>query len=210
MLCGKRCFQIWNLQLFIFNFPASYISYSNFDWRFIIITQRNYTSADNSQLLQLANKCPYLEGEVIYEARAMYNIINSAVELFKDNCPDKNGSSSSRMGNASVNAATWIANIYPVPASNELFISWPSSIPSGFLFLKLHQPFKSYSRHFFVLRTFWSVNRSHITLAPPGNIKQAASLFIKQLVTGNTGVHGIGRSVDMLCINGFHRGEQSV
>ncbi|HWY12564.1 MAG TPA: T9SS type A sorting domain-containing protein, partial [Bacteroidia bacterium] len=53
--------------------------------------------------------------------RALYNVINTSVELFKDNCPNNN---SSRLGNNPLNPiSNWIVNIYPNPASNELFIS---------------------------------------------------------------------------------------
>lgn len=73
---------------------------------------------DNKSLFTLANKCPFTEGEVIYQARTLYNVINSTVETFKDNCPDN---SSSRLSQSN-SFNNWDVNIYPNPATNELYI----------------------------------------------------------------------------------------
>ena len=81
---------------------------------------KTFVDIDNTALKILANKCPFIEGEVVYQARAFYNIINSTVELFSDNCPNNN---SSRLSNSSVSDINWNVNIFPNPASNELFIS---------------------------------------------------------------------------------------
>jgi hypothetical protein len=82
-----------------------------------------YTDNENTALLSLANKCPFLEGEVIYQARALYNVINSTVGSFKDNCPGDEQSSSRLANNNLSSVDIWNASIYPNPASNELFIS---------------------------------------------------------------------------------------
>jgi hypothetical protein len=83
-----------------------------------------YTDNDNTALFTLANKCPFLEGEVIYRARSFYNIINNTVELFKDNCPVDEKSSSRLFANKTItNINSWNVNIYPNPTSNELFIN---------------------------------------------------------------------------------------
>jgi hypothetical protein len=81
---------------------------------------KNFVDADNKNLHILANKCPFVEGEVIYQARTLYNIINSTVEVFKDNCPDNN---SSRLMNSVKQLNNWDVKIYPNPANNELFFS---------------------------------------------------------------------------------------
>lgn len=79
-----------------------------------------FVDLDNKTLLTLANKCPFTEGEVVYQARALYNIINSTIELFNNNCPS---TSSSRLKSTFTLTNNWIVNLYPNPASNELFIN---------------------------------------------------------------------------------------
>lgn len=96
-------------------------NYNNFYNLYSKYYTKAYTNNDNTALLALANKCPFLEGEVVYQARALYNVINSTVVLFKDNCPVESKTSSRLM--KSLNATPfWDATIYPNPASNELFI----------------------------------------------------------------------------------------
>jgi hypothetical protein len=96
-------------------------NYSNFYTLYSKYCSNSFTDGDNENLLILANKCPVLEGEVIYEARALYNIANFTVALFKNNCPDLT-ISSARLNNNTPPQNVWTANIYPIPASNELFI----------------------------------------------------------------------------------------
>jgi hypothetical protein len=95
-------------------------NYSDFATLYSKYYTKNFTDNDNSALKSLANKCPFMEGEVIYQARAFYNTINSTVELFSDNCPNNN---SSRLSNSASAINNWNVNIYPNPATNELFIS---------------------------------------------------------------------------------------
>ncbi len=45
-----------------------------------------FTSVDSSNLLNLANLCPYTEGGVVYQARALYNIVYTTFAKFNDNC----------------------------------------------------------------------------------------------------------------------------
>jgi hypothetical protein len=100
------------------NIETNYESFYNLYAKYYT---KAYTDNDNTALLALANKCPFLEGEVIYKARALYNVINSTVASFKDNCPVEDKTSSRLMKSTSV-VPVWDANIYPNPASNELFI----------------------------------------------------------------------------------------
>jgi hypothetical protein len=103
------------------NIEANYESFYNLYAKYYT---KAYTDNDNTALLTLANKCPFLEGEVIYQARALYNVINSTVVSFKDNCPVED-KTSSRLANTKTisDVDVWNANIYPNPASNELFIN---------------------------------------------------------------------------------------
>lgn len=93
-------------------------NYSDFATLYGKYYTKNFTDNDNSALKTLANKCPFIEGEVIYQARTFYNVINSTVEVFKDNCPDN---SSSRLSQNNL-LNNWDVSIYPNPATSELFI----------------------------------------------------------------------------------------
>jgi hypothetical protein len=98
-------------------------NYSDFYSLYGKYYSKTFSDMDNKTLYTLANKCPFIEGEVIYQARTLYNIINSTVGLFKDNCPiNENNSRLADTKNISpVN--TWNATVYPNPATDELFIS---------------------------------------------------------------------------------------
>lgn len=50
------------------------------------LLQSAYTSSDSLNLFKLAEKCPFTEGQVIYQARALYNIINDTSITFEDVC----------------------------------------------------------------------------------------------------------------------------
>ncbi|HWY11733.1 MAG TPA: T9SS type A sorting domain-containing protein, partial [Bacteroidia bacterium] len=86
-----------------------------------------YTANDSLNLAALANKCPFIDGSVVYQARAMYNMIYSEVELFNDNCPVEENIVS-RFGNNTESSQQkntlnkWNVEIHPNPASEDLFI----------------------------------------------------------------------------------------
>lgn len=103
------------------NIETNYESFYNLYAKYYT---KAYTDNDNTALLTLANKCPFLEGEVIYQARALYNVINSTVESFKDNCPVEDNTNARLTNSKPISDVhAWNANIYPNPASNELFIN---------------------------------------------------------------------------------------
>lgn len=85
----------------------------------------SYGEADIDALKTIASKCPFTDGAIVYQARALFNIVNNTVEVFEDNCPQDN-KSSSRLMNSSSNGTInnlWNAAIYPNPATDELYIS---------------------------------------------------------------------------------------
>ena len=51
-----------------------------------------FTSADSTALVNLSNLCPYTNGGVVYQARALYNIMYSTFAKFTDNCALGTGS----------------------------------------------------------------------------------------------------------------------
>lgn len=45
---------------------------------------------DSMNLWTIANGCPYLDGAVVHQARAMWNAITNRVVVFEDNCTTTN------------------------------------------------------------------------------------------------------------------------
>jgi hypothetical protein len=46
---------------------------------------KNYNYPIDS-ILNLANKCPYTNGKIVYAARNLYNVITNRINQFEDNC----------------------------------------------------------------------------------------------------------------------------
>jgi hypothetical protein len=71
------------------------------------------------------HKCPFTDGAVVYQARALYNLINQTVEVFNDNCPQIVNSNSKLIKPDFDSNTTndWSAGIFPNPANDELFIN---------------------------------------------------------------------------------------
>lgn len=98
------------------NYKDFYILYSKF-------YNGSWLVSDNAQLLAICNKCPLTEGSVVYQARALYNVVNRCVQTFIDNCPIENSNARFSNTNSSSSVNEWTANIYPNPTSEELFIN---------------------------------------------------------------------------------------
>lgn len=90
-----------------------------------------YNSNDSLNLTALANKCPFIDGSVVYQARAMYNMVYSTVELFNDNCPVEENIDTRFMMPQTVEQSNplskWAVELYPNPATNDLFITGSNS-----------------------------------------------------------------------------------
>ena len=53
-------------------------------------TQTEFSEADNTQLLILANQCPFSDGPAIFKARILYSLINQNQDIYYDeDCPEK-------------------------------------------------------------------------------------------------------------------------
>lgn len=82
--------------------------------------------ADSLSLMGLANSCPFTEGAVVYQARALYNIAYSEVIIFENNCPVT--SASSRLAKKQNETNSAIENafdvlVYPNPGNGSIFIA---------------------------------------------------------------------------------------
>ncbi|WP_317899603.1 T9SS type A sorting domain-containing protein [Aurantibacillus circumpalustris] len=67
--------------------PNTAIEYNY--WNFYQIyaiyrTNGELTNEESASLLALAHKCPFTDGPVIYNARALYNLVNGSIELYND------------------------------------------------------------------------------------------------------------------------------
>jgi len=68
--------------------PANVIetNYKIFYQTFKKMKDSTYNSNDSLNLISLANMCPYVDGAVVFQARALYNIIYDGFYRFYDNC----------------------------------------------------------------------------------------------------------------------------
>lgn len=68
--------------------PANTIetNYKLYYSTFLKTKTNTYASADSLTLLNLANLCPYTNGGVVYQARALYNMLYTGFYKYNDNC----------------------------------------------------------------------------------------------------------------------------
>jgi hypothetical protein len=109
--------------------PANKIEQNHLTYYGILINQKKnaMTTTDSSNLWILANACPFIDGAIVYQARALYNAINSPGIIFRDNCKKINAAN--RLANTSnANSTNTIdgfdAYVYPNPNSGkEVFVN---------------------------------------------------------------------------------------
>lgn len=75
----------------------------------------------SSDLKAIAEKCPFSDGTVIYQARALYSLLFDNYEIFQDNCEIEILSKSMILANEDSIPVTSL-QLYPNPTTNELFI----------------------------------------------------------------------------------------
>lgn len=85
------------------------------------LIQNANTSSDSLNLFQLAEKCPFTEGQVIYQARALYNIINDTSINFVDFCESGVQRISKTIENDKVESENNLT-IFPNPSTGEINI----------------------------------------------------------------------------------------
>lgn len=101
-------------------------NYKDFYALYLKFYSGTWLTNDNNTLQSICNKCPFTDGAIVYQARTLYNNINSSMEIFADNCPSheySNSRFSSSKNNESNTNKSWVVNIFPNPASDELFIN---------------------------------------------------------------------------------------
>jgi hypothetical protein len=76
---------------------------------------------DIADLQALCNLCPGKDGAVIYQARALYNVITRSVMPFNENCSDDQANERTiATSNTTSNVYNWDVNLFPNPTSGEL------------------------------------------------------------------------------------------
>jgi hypothetical protein len=75
---------------------------------------------DSTNLKELAEKCPFSDGSVIYKARALYNLIFGKNDVFSDDCISSNFSKS--MTQVSEIESSDELILYPNPAKDEVYV----------------------------------------------------------------------------------------
>lgn len=51
------------------------------------------TTADSITVINLSNGCPFIDGSVVYQARALYNVMFDTYQVFLDNCDENTNTS---------------------------------------------------------------------------------------------------------------------
>ncbi len=82
----------------------------------------NFTSADSATLINLAKLCPGTDGSIVYQARALYNLIYKTVKVYKEDCNSIISNGSRLKGNISDKEAlknNWNVELFPNPTKGN-------------------------------------------------------------------------------------------
>jgi len=109
---------------------ANYVSYYNLYIQYANGSFGNLPN-DTLQLMQLAAKCPFIDGTIVYNARSLYDLITGEVHYYADEmCDVENGSSEKRMNTFTPEQIT--SNlveeyfVYPNPTQGDLVVLSPN------------------------------------------------------------------------------------
>jgi len=73
--------------------PNTSIEHNYWDYYNLLISYKMHDSllpSENSLLFDLASRCPFIDGAVVYQARSLFNIVNNLVFNFEDDCDLEN------------------------------------------------------------------------------------------------------------------------
>ncbi len=97
-------------------------NYKNYYTVFTKYKNGNFTSADSATLINLAKLCPGMDGSIVYQARALYNLIYKTVKVYKEDC-NTASSNGSRLKNDVSNNETlknnWNVELFPNPTKGN-------------------------------------------------------------------------------------------
>ncbi|MDX2174600.1 MAG: T9SS type A sorting domain-containing protein [Bacteroidota bacterium] len=102
-------------------------NYKNYYQIYLHTKDSSFTTADSTTLINLANACPYKDGGVVFQARALYNSIYEGYYKFTDACNTNNNSriiNNTNSLNNKENAVNVIlkSKLYPNPNIGEFSI----------------------------------------------------------------------------------------
>lgn len=101
-------------------------NYKNFYKAYIKQSTDSLNATDSLQLASIASGCPFADGAVVYQARALYNVVYNSAVTFEDNCPTI--AANSRLGNEQNNSAVidkdvYDVLVYPNPSNGNIFVA---------------------------------------------------------------------------------------
>lgn len=86
------------------------------------------TTSDSLNLVTIAMGCPFTDGEVVYQARALFNAIYRSNVIFEDNCVSaENQRLAGFNENSSTEPSEVLATIFPNPTKGEFSILFHNS-----------------------------------------------------------------------------------
>ena len=75
----------WNVNIPATNIENNYKTFYTLQRAYL--QNQDLTLLENLQLLLLAHQCPFADGQVVYNARALYNLVNQTIVVYNDfNC----------------------------------------------------------------------------------------------------------------------------
>lgn len=93
-------------------------NYKTFFESYVKQQTNTITTADSLNLINIAMGCPFTDGEVVYQARALFNAIYMSNVIFEDNCVSENARLSGFNENNLTTLSTDLAvSIYPNPST---------------------------------------------------------------------------------------------
>ncbi|MBC7861645.1 MAG: T9SS type A sorting domain-containing protein [Bacteroidia bacterium] len=97
-------------------------NYKNFFNLHIRHQTNTFSGTDSSTLVNLANGCPFTDGAVVYQARALHNSIYNTAVLFEDNCAPASGSSRMASEKPELGGTGFDVLVYPNPSEGSISI----------------------------------------------------------------------------------------
>jgi len=135
----------WNVNIPTTNIENNYKTFYTLQRAYL--QNQDLTLLENLQLLLLAHQCPFADGQVVYNARALYNLVNQTIVVYNDNNCSKRGFSFRELNDSMISNTPeedellqqLIVNekvskekfkyvneyvLFPNPADNEVSVRW--------------------------------------------------------------------------------------
>jgi hypothetical protein len=100
-------------------------NYKRYNEIYVKFKEGNAVAADSSNLKEIANKCPYTDGTVVYQARALFNLIFDIKDEYLDLCNEGNAAKSMMIEVVNDNDGELL--LYPNPTKEDVYIKTDDS-----------------------------------------------------------------------------------